>query len=103
MKDIAKPKCFHVLNNAREQLNIPVWHDDQQGTATVILAGLINTLRLVGKNMSHPKFVMLGVGATNTRTALVMLRAGVKVGNIIMVDRKGILHPNRKDVEANKD
>ena len=103
MEDISKPKCFHVLNNAREQLNIPVWHDDQQGTATVILAGLINALKLVGKSMSQAKIAMLGVGAANTRTALVMLRAGVKAGNIVMVDRKGILHPNRKDVEANKE
>ena len=103
LEDIAKPKCFHILNNAREQLNIPVWHDDQQGTATVILAGLINALKLVGKSMSQAKITMLGVGAANTRTALVMLRAGVKAGNIIMVDRNGILNPNRKDVEAVKE
>lgn len=102
LEDIAKPKCFHVLNRAREELNIPVWHDDQQGTATVILAGLINALKLVGKKMSSIKITMLGVGSANTRTALVLTRAGVKAGNIIMVDRHGILHPNRKDVEAEK-
>jgi malate dehydrogenase (oxaloacetate-decarboxylating) len=103
LEDIAKPKCFHVLNQTREQLNIPVWHDDQQGTATVILAGLINALKLVGKSMSQAKIAMLGVGSANTRTALVLMRAGVKAGNLVMVDRKGILHPNRNDVEAEKE
>ncbi|MCW4030848.1 MAG: NADP-dependent malic enzyme [Candidatus Bathyarchaeota archaeon] len=103
LEDIAKPKCFHVLNNARKELNIPVWHDDQQGTATVILAGLINALKLVGKNMNQAKVAMLGVGSANTRTALVLIRAGVEAGNIIMVDRKGILNPNRKDVESEKE
>jgi malate dehydrogenase (oxaloacetate-decarboxylating) len=103
LEDISKPKCFHVLNKAREELNVPVWHDDQQGTATVILAGLINALKLVGKKMNQAKIAMLGVGAANTRTALVMTRAGVKAGNLIMVDRHGILHPNRKDVEAKKE
>jgi malate dehydrogenase (oxaloacetate-decarboxylating) len=103
LEDIAKPKCFHVLNRSREELNIPVWHDDQQGTATVILAGLINALKLVGKEMNQAKIAMLGVGSANTRTALVLMRAGVKAGNIIMADRKGILHANRKDVEAEKE
>jgi malate dehydrogenase (oxaloacetate-decarboxylating) len=103
LEDIAKPKCFHVLNKTREELNVPVWHDDQQGTATVILAGLINALKLVGKKMNQAKIAMLGVGSANTRTALVLTRAGAKAGNIIMVDRHGILHPNRKDVEAEKE
>jgi malate dehydrogenase (oxaloacetate-decarboxylating) len=102
-EDISKPKCFYVLKNAREELNIPVWHDDQQGTATVILAGLINALKLVGKSMNQAKIAMLGVGSANTRTAVVLIKAGVKAGNIIMVDRKGILHPNRKDIEAKKE
>jgi malate dehydrogenase (oxaloacetate-decarboxylating) len=103
LEDIAKPKCFHVLNNAREQLNIPVWHDDQQGTATVIVAGLINALKLVGKSMDQVKITLLGVGSANTRTALVLRKAGVKAGNMIMVDRIGILHSNRKDIEAKKE
>jgi malate dehydrogenase (oxaloacetate-decarboxylating) len=103
LEDISKPKCFHVLDKAREELNIPVWHDDQQGTATVILAGLINALKLVGKNIDQVKIAMLGVGAANTRTALVIIRAGVKAGNIVMVDRQGILHQNRKDIEAEKE
>ena len=103
LEDIASPKCFHVLDKAREQLNIPVWHDDQQGTATVILAGLINALKLTGKKMGEAKITMIGVGSANTRTAIVLMRAGVKPGNIVMVDSKGILHPNRKDLEAKKE
>ncbi len=103
LEDIAKPKCFYVLDKAREQLKIPVWHDDQQGTATVILAGLINALKLTGKKMSEAKITMIGVGSANTRTAIVLMRAGVKSGNIIMVDSKGMLHPNRKDIEAEKE
>jgi len=102
LEDIEKPKCFYVLDKAREQLNIPVWHDDQQGTATVILAGLINALKVVGKKMDEALISIIGVGAANTRTAIALMRAGVKPRNIIMVDSKGILHPNRKDLEAEK-
>jgi len=103
LEDIEKPKCFYILDKAREQLKIPVWHDDQQGTATVILAGLINALKLTGKKMSQAKITMIGIGSANTRTAIVLIKAGAKPGNIIMVDTKGILHPNRKDVEAEKE
>jgi malate dehydrogenase (oxaloacetate-decarboxylating) len=103
LEDIAKPKCFYVLDKARKQLDIPVWHDDQQGTATVILAGLINALKLTGKKMSEARITMIGVGSANTRTAIVLMRSGVKPGNIMMVDSKGILHPNRKDIEAEKE
>jgi malate dehydrogenase (oxaloacetate-decarboxylating) len=103
LEDIEKPKCFYVLDKAREQLNIPVWHDDQQGTATVILAGLINALKVVGKKMSEILISIIGVGSANTRTAIVLMRAGVKPDNLIMVDSKGILHPNRKDIEARKE
>mgnify|MGYP000150216934 FL=1 len=103
LEDIAKPKCFYVLERAREELEIPVWHDDQQGTATVVLAGLMNALKIVGKKMDEILVAMIGVGAANTRTALVLMRAGVKPGNMIMVDSKGILHSNRKDLEAKKD
>ena len=103
LEDIEKPKCFHVLEEAREELNIPVWHDDQQGTATVVLAGLINALKLVGKKMDEVLISVIGVGSANTRTALVLMRAGVKPENLIMVDSKGILHPDRKDLEARKE
>ena len=102
LEDISKPKCFRVLENARDELDIPVWHDDQQGTATITLAGLINALKIVGKGLDEALISMIGVGAANTRCALVMMRAGVRPGNIMMVDSKGILHKNRADLEERK-
>jgi len=98
LEDISKPKCFHVLERTRERLQIPVWHDDQQGTATVILAGLMNAFKIVGKNPKESLITLVGVGAANTRTAYVLIRWGIKPGNIILVDSKGILHPGRTDI-----
>ena len=103
LEDIEKPKCFYVLEKAREELEIPVWHDDQQGTATVVLAGLINALKIVGKKMDEVKIAIVGVGSANTRTAIVLEKAGAKLKNMVMVDSRGILHPGRKDLEAKKD
>ncbi len=102
LEDISKPKCFDVLDKTREKLNIPVWHDDQQGTATVILAGLINALKLVGKKPRESLVTLVGVGSANTRTAYVLFRAGFNPGNLILVDTKGILHANRSDLETEK-
>jgi malate dehydrogenase (oxaloacetate-decarboxylating) len=102
LEDLSKPKCFRILEETREKLDIPVWHDDQQGTASVILAGVVNALKLVGKKMSQARVTMIGVGSANTRTAIVLTRAGVKPENMIIVDSKGILHLNRKDLEAEK-
>jgi malate dehydrogenase (oxaloacetate-decarboxylating) len=102
LEDIEKPKCFYILEKLRNELKIPVWHDDQQGTATIILAGLINALKVVGKKMDQALITLVGVGAANARTAVVLMKAGVKPGNITMVDTKGILHPDRKDLEAEK-
>jgi malate dehydrogenase (oxaloacetate-decarboxylating) len=103
LEDISKPKCFYVLDEARKRLDIPVWHDDQQGTATVILAGLINALKLVGKKPSEALITLIGVGSANTRTAYVLFRAGFKPGNIILVDTKGIIYPSRPDIEQEKE
>jgi malate dehydrogenase (oxaloacetate-decarboxylating) len=98
LEDIEKPKCFGVLEKARAKLQIPVWHDDQQGTATVILAGLINSFKIVGKKPRESLITLIGAGAANIRTAYVLIKWGVKPGNIIMVDTKGVIHPNRKDI-----
>ncbi len=104
LEDIEKPKCFYILEEARKRLEIPVWHDDQQGTATVVLAGLINALKLVGKRLSEVKIAMIGAGAANIKCADVLELAGAKAGNIVMVDSKGILHSGRKDIiEVEKD
>lgn len=103
LEDIEKPKCFYVLEKAREHLQIPVWHDDQQGTATVILAGLINAFKIVGKNPQQSLITLVGAGAANIRTAYVLIRWGMKPGNILMVDTKGILHAGREGLSREED
>jgi malate dehydrogenase (oxaloacetate-decarboxylating) len=103
LEDIEKPKCFYVLEEARKRLQIPVWHDDQQGTATVILAGLINAFKIVGKKPKESIITLVGAGAANIRTAYVLIRWGIKPGNIIMVDTKGIIYPGRADIKKEDD
>ncbi len=102
LEDIEKPKCFYILEKARERLEIPVWHDDQQGTATVILAGLMNAFKIVSKKPKESLITLIGAGAANLRTAYVMIRWGIKPGNIMMVDTKGLLHANRKDLKKDE-
>lgn len=103
LEDIEKPKCFYVLEKARDKLNIPVWHDDQQGTATVILAGLINSFKIVGKKPRETLITLVGAGSANIRTAYVLMKWGVKPGNIILVDTKGVVHKGRKDITQEED
>ncbi|MEM2896641.1 MAG: NADP-dependent malic enzyme [Candidatus Bathyarchaeia archaeon] len=98
LEDISQPKCFYILERLRNEMDIPVWHDDQQGTATVVLAGLTNALKLVGKKIDEALIAMVGAGAANISVARIIIAAGVKPGNIVMLDSKGILHPNRKDL-----
>ena len=102
LEDIAKPKCFSILSKLQESLEIPVWHDDQQGTAVVILAGLINAVKLVDKQLSEVRVSMVGAGAASTYTAHLIILAGVKPGNIVMCDSKGILHRERKNIRDEK-
>lgn len=103
LEDIEKPKCFRVLEKARSEMQIPVWHDDQQGTATVILAGLINAFKIVGKKPRESLITLVGSGAANVRTAYVLMQWGVKPGNIILADSKGVIHKNRKDITQEED
>jgi len=103
LEDIEKPKCFHVLEKARERLHIPVWHDDQQGTATVILAGLMNAFKLVGKDPKKSLITLVGAGSANLRTAYVLIRWGIKPGNIMLADTKGVIYPGRKDITKDED
>lgn len=84
LEDISSPKCFYILERLRNEMEIPVWHDDQQGTAAVTLAGLINTLKLVGKKIDEVKIAMIGAGAANIRIAKVLISAGVTAGNICL-------------------
>ncbi len=103
LEDIEKPKCFYVLEKARDKMQIPVWHDDQQGTATVILAGLINSFKIVGKNPKDTLITLVGAGSANIRTAYVLMKWGVKPGNIILVDTKGVVNQSRKDITKEED
>jgi len=104
LEDISQPKCFRVLDMLRTdpEVRIPVWHDDQQGTATVILAGVINALKVVGKRIEEAKFAIIGVGAANVATIRLLLASGVPFGNIVACDSKGILHPEREDIAQRK-
>lgn len=104
LEDIEQPKCFRVLDMLRSDpdVNIPVWHDDQQGTATVILAGLINALRIVGKEMGDIHVALVGVGAANVATLRLLLASGIEFQNVIAADSQGILHSDRTDIAARK-
>jgi len=99
LEDIAHPKCFHILDTLRKEMEIPVWHDDQQGTACVTVAGLLNAVKIVNKRMGDIKVALIGAGAANIAIARLIVTAGVKPENIIAVDSKGILHKNRGDRE----
>lgn len=100
LEDISQPKCFYILQRLRKECEIAVWHDDQQGTATINTAGVINALKVVGKKMSEATITLVGSGASNIRTAKVLLDAGAQAKNLILVDSKGIICKHRKDLEA---
>lgn len=100
LEDISQPKCFHILNEMRKRAHIPVWHDDQQGTAAIIYAGLVNAVKFVRKDLKRVKIVLVGSGAANIRAAHVMHKGGVPWENLIMLDSKGTLHKKRTDLEA---
>jgi len=104
LEDISQPKCFRVLDLLRTDpdLKIPVWHDDQQGTATVILAGVINALKVVGKQRDDAHVALIGTGAANVATLRLLLASGVKFGNVVACDSKGILHLERDDIAQRK-
>ncbi len=99
LEDIESPKCFYVLDRLREEMDIPVWHDDQQGTATIEVAGAINALHYVGKPLGEAAVAMVGAGAANIAISRLLVTAGIKKKNIIMVDSKGTLYAGRKDIE----
>jgi malate dehydrogenase (oxaloacetate-decarboxylating) len=103
LEDIEKPKCFTILARLRKEMDIPVWHDDQQGTATIVTAGAINALKIVGKNLDTALISMVGAGAANIAIARILIAIGINQKNIIMADSKGILHSSRKDLEKEKD
>ena len=103
LEDISQPTCFEVLDRLRSTSSIPVWHDDQQGTATVVVAGLRNALEIVQKPIDDITIALVGIGAANMAVCRLLPAAGVDPGRIIACDRGGILHPGRSDVELQQD
>ena len=100
LEDIAQPKCFGVLDAARQTASIPVWHDDQQGSATAALAALLASLEVTGKSIDRIRVVLFGVGAANVATYRLLKAYGLHPKTIVACDSKGILHPGRGDIES---
>ena len=100
LEDIAAPKCFEIEERLKTELDIPVFHDDQHGTAVVVLAGLINAAKLTGRNLADCKFVVIGAGAAGTAIIKLLNLYGAK--NIVAVDSRGIVGKSRTDLNAEK-
>ncbi|QFU77791.1 NAD-dependent malic enzyme [Halioglobus maricola] len=100
LEDISAPRCFEIEQRLIQELDIPVFHDDQHGTAVVMIAGLINALKVVDKSPAEIKAVVAGVGAAGTACTRMMLDLGIK--NIIGLDRAGVLHAGRTDLNSAK-
>lgn len=99
LEDISQPNCYKVLDTLREECEIPVWHDDAQGTGCVILGGLLNSLKIANKKLSEAKIVFFGCGAANSTTARLVLQAGADPSKIIMFDIYGALTTDRDDLK----
>jgi malate dehydrogenase (oxaloacetate-decarboxylating) len=99
LEDIASPKCFGILEELQQRLEIPVWHDDQLGTAAATVAGLLNALELTHRSVDTIRTVLLGAGAANLVTARLLLALGHDPSRLTLVDQKGILHAERDDVD----
>ena len=102
LEDIAAPACFEIEAALREKLDIPVFHDDQHGTATIIGAALLNALDLQGKTIADARIVCLGAGAAGIASLNMPVELGVRRANILLVDRKGVIHSGRTDLNPQK-
>ncbi|MCC7130310.1 MAG: NADP-dependent malic enzyme [Anaerolineae bacterium] len=102
LEDISNPKCFYILDTLREKAEIPIWHDDQQGTATVTLAGLLNALKVVGKKLDEVSIAFIGSGASNVACSRLIFSWGADPARCFMVDSKGIMGKHRKDLDMRK-
>lgn len=100
LEDIAAPRCFEIEKRLQEMLDIPVMHDDQHGTATIVLAGLINAFRVVKKDMASSRIVVAGAGAAGNAIAELLMLHGV--GDLVIVDSRGIISRNRSDIDGHK-
>ena len=96
LEDISAPRCFYIEERLKKELDIPVFHDDQHGTAIVVLAGLINALKLAGKSIENVRIVISGVGAAGVAIAKLLKNYGSRY--IVMVDSKGVINNNRNDL-----
>jgi malate dehydrogenase (oxaloacetate-decarboxylating) len=99
LEDIASPKCFGILEELQKRLSIPVWHDDQLGTAAATVAGLLNALELTRRSVKEVRTVLLGAGAANLVTARLLLALGHDPHRLTLVDQRGVLHAEREDVD----
>ena len=100
LEDISQPNCYKILDTLREQCEIPVWHDDAQGTGCVTLAGLLNALKVAGKDIAKARMVFYGAGASNTTIARLIIMAGADPAHVILFDTRGSLGRHRDDVKA---
>ena len=101
LEDYKAPECFEIESRLQD-LGIPVMHDDQHGTAIVVLAGLLNALKVANKSLSKIKIAISGAGAAAIAVTKLLIKAGADAGNIFMVDTKGIIHEGRQDLHDNK-
>ncbi len=102
LEDIAAPDCFAIEEMLRARLDIPVFHDDQHGTAVIICAGLSNALELQGKKLSEARIVLLGAGAAGLATIQLLIALGAKRDRILLIDSQGVIHPGRPDLNIYK-
>ena len=102
LEDIGAPRCFEIEQRLKEMLDIPVFHDDQHGTAIIIAAGMVNALKLQGKKLEDAKIVCLGAGAAGIASSNLLMGMGADNENIMLIDRKGIIHTGRSDLTKEK-
>jgi malate dehydrogenase (oxaloacetate-decarboxylating) len=97
LEDISAPRCFEIEDRLKAELDIPVFHDDQHGTAVVVLAALLNALKLTGQSLAELRIVICGLGAAGVAVTKILIEAGASAGRIIGVDSRGALHTDRHD------
>jgi malate dehydrogenase (oxaloacetate-decarboxylating) len=102
LEDISAPNCFYIEERLKKEMNIPVFHDDQHGTAIVVLAALLNALKIVKKNIGEIKVVVNGAGAAATAVSKLLIKAGVPAGKMILVDSKGAIYDGREGLNSSK-
>src|SRR5690606_1223192 len=102
LEDIKAPECFEVERMLKERCDVPIFHDDQHGTAIIIAAGLLNALDLQGKNIEDVSIVCVGAGAAGVASIKLLLQLGARGENIYMLDRNGVIHNKRNDLNQYK-